>query len=773
MDSSDPGHVSQNNTPGYSFAENLTEDGTGGSNDCNEDKYKNNNDTDETELYSEDEESYADKQNDKDHAYDEFCEEMDALSNKCIHIGEDPGLPCRMKEISCHASVREDVHGAAKEVLAIVKKHHLIFCPTGEFLNDFQFSVGYTKHMVYAKFIRDKESSERVLQKIGCTRNILVRYSDQVRHSDTSLCIELLRLDEITDIVDKECGTVWDNLLEKIRSNGAAPQAIRCLVDIIAKRGGNALGFKHNGILQLIEIGAQLEWGVDVVGELFACDEKVIAERMEHTKDAIQRVLPLLHNYRNKPVDAMNSWPTGARDTNISSKIASLEHIVGGGNWRDAFAVPVFENAVTTQQIFCNEYSPTQCQEAALAVEMYIGGAKTESRVRLLDTNKDPLYPNGGLFKKLMADEDFMAVATIHGGEIVIFQSRNQASIIMLHRPLGLAADSRKIIRLEKSIQRFMTIFILENLVRYIQGDDPMASFREWNNAIMAASIFEMTTRSFHLSKYIATAAARDCLTPDNIYACIQNQLSKTAGEHVPTSRLARRAYKVDVMTMMTMTTMTVPNNDMEQEHCETVTAHKFDFKDKFARRPVASFIIRQAQRILNFSNTESIGRHVKAVQDLFLGGNVNPVTVNKRWEYLLRNKLVPHSTLHRLVTTERNKFIKVNGGNTNPYVDFDLSATDKDFLGMLQEDGKPFWARLDGSISKTSRPQNPQPYSVYTELVFKSIKERTKASNASKNKENKTQAKKSIKDPTKIAQRYRPLKRDNGYAMIVLNERS
>lgn len=119
-------------------------------------------------------------------------------------------------------------------------------------------------------------------------------------------------------------------------------------------------------------------------------------------------------------------------------------------------------------------------------------------------------------------------VGTQRGKEIVVYLDEEGTTAILLHYPLCVAGDSR---RLKDGPQlrakRGFTVAVLCNVVRYLQRRDLLSKEDDFENPIHAMLAFQIVSQGFHMPLKVAAAFYREFVTPLDVEALWENNLAK------------------------------------------------------------------------------------------------------------------------------------------------------------------------------------------------------------------------------------------------------
>jgi hypothetical protein len=206
------------------------------------------------------------------------------------------------------------------------------------------------------------------LVKIGLTRDLESRkgyYDDDGR--DQYHFVPFLKLRHLEKEMDSFLQERYRALVEAIRTNEATPKPVRKLFEMIDKRGAEYFGVKGNVIDRMVEVGAQLHYGLSVPGEVYMCSATVFDSRKRWVEEAAgiiqSHVDTFLDTTKTIDIQIVTSWNTGyyqPRDDNPHGKLfnaqAFVEYItsciIDDLREHGTLPAPAKRNATTDEEAF-------------------------------------------------------------------------------------------------------------------------------------------------------------------------------------------------------------------------------------------------------------------------------------------------------------------------------------------------------------------------------------------------------------------------------------
>lgn len=355
------------------------------------------------------------------------------------------------------------------------------------------------------------------------------------------------------NVIDEETETamqeLYNSLMEKLKTDATLHPFQRFLFRLIRDRGGGCLGrLKKTTFLQMVESSTQKhykllscqEWLMfdeDATNWLFSQATKVADKFVEQMGDIIR-----YHKAGGKVrQNATSSWPTShaalvfPRPV-LSSMVVITEMLVGPNNWNDAFARPRYVKPNNVVEAFADDYPPKDCAEAiAIIVHDVNELLRHTCGILLLDSNKTAFrgctdQERRRIFASavdLLIKNGFVWSVVLHQEEVILFM-RGTLQSVLLHLPLGVAADSRLFITEELRMLRGFAVSVLANILRAVRGQPYLTAADEFGNPIYAMLGAHTVRQGFKHHLRGVAAFYRDIATPEDTNALTMNGLTKS-----------------------------------------------------------------------------------------------------------------------------------------------------------------------------------------------------------------------------------------------------
>jgi hypothetical protein len=443
-------------------------------------------------------------------------------------------------------------------------------------------------------------------------------------------------------------------LMEVLTEDPELHACHRFLFQLIHHREGERLGLKRAIMLQVLESCCQLEHQPTLASpqEWLAFDEDMNEtlhrQAGEFADEFVDTMVDIL-GHSDLVCEGVASWPSSyvrLYPEHLSSKLIITESLVGD-KWLDAFKEPVFSNPKNAAEAFSDDYTPAQCDVALDRIE-----GKIEEWIGrtcclgLLDTNAAAFKSNTKGFQSagqlLTAKYLYVRMNALPADELVLYM-KGPLHAILVHRPWGLAADSRVIISRSWLFLRGFTVAVTTNIVRAMQDRPHLTPTETFGNPIHAMMIAMIVQFCLHMNRYIAVCFYKDVMVGPETNALTQNRLFKQFDQRTLSQRQQRSNDRLPIRV-----TSRVNNADIH------IRAHAI------LCQVVSSSDI--------FTGPDgAIGQSGQDLIDLFGEPGIDGVDLgdggNQRWSQLLRVHCPKGTLLHTDVSSMR-RHITHNAGN-------------------------------------------------------------------------------------------------------------
>ena len=484
------------------------------------------------------------------------------------------------------------------------------------------------------------------------------------------------------------------------------------------ERGGAELGLKKNIILQVVELGAKLHFGLRCDFELLMFDTEMYDARVQSVQNAFNVLHPKLEAIygRDKPVkvNLVASWPPALSKTlksgepRLFSKPVVMESIAGHSvdmEEADTVPFPAIPNATTIDEAYSTkEYTLAHRSEGRKNMKLKVDSLN-EYELLFLDSNKflfedrNKVYiqGSGGSTLQILVERGYQVDCVVWGHQMTLLAGEKKA--ILLHCPLCQAAPC--VPRpMERIIQRGMLVQLSMMVAGWCQRSNRgRLNQQTFHDAILAGYAFEHARTSLHTSWWIAAASARDVLTPESTFAMVQNDLHKRPLGEKMAFPLAK---------------------NLRQVAWGRTTKYNLGYSVKCSIMNRIMNILRQQPPQLNLSAARDLYNELDAVMH---EDEPTKKTFNKRWK-MVQKYLRPGSVLLRAI--EESMPEKSNKGNPKARgytkAEMSLKVAEMDAIKGL-ETNEEFWVLFKSNI-KGNPPVTPEKRGrkVFPNVAFRTV---------------------------------------------------
>ncbi|KAG7363940.1 hypothetical protein IV203_037142 [Nitzschia inconspicua] len=459
-------------------------------------------------------------------------------------------------EIVGESTARKIIKPYCEESATIIKEENFFESTFGKFAEHIKRRTMTRNSGVYCIL----STSGKSILKIGSTKSFRQRYQYYHERYDIEDWRFFIMVDfsNTNETVDRRMNQVYVKMMEKLNQSNKLHPFQRFLVNTLMERGGDRLGAKETIWIQMIEIGLQYELGLAVFSE-FAMFSRRVAQELYLTtsKQAqhVMRYLSVLHtkarNGETIPLQALCSWMSGV--AYLSSKIETTQCILGEhfrDQFKDTLPFPPVANPRTTHDCFdTSKYTDSQKENGRLVFFQTVTDfLDMDCGIMFMDSNKLILDNDPNCRRSahdfLTERFKFNHIETILDGEIALYLDASQLHAVVLHKPVCVASDSRKIISHKLRWKRAISVATMCNIGRLVRGEHVLSPEDRFSNPIHAMLAFHVIIRGYHSGHRQAAAFFRDFVTPESINAVLYNGLSKTA-EHDPVAGRLRLKYTI------------------------------------------------------------------------------------------------------------------------------------------------------------------------------------------------------------------------------------
>ena len=344
---------------------------------------------------------------------------------------------------------------------------------------------------------------------------------------------------------------------------------------------------------------------------------------------------------------------------------------LGCYDWEDTLPVPAVPNAETAEEIFSEDFSEEALDEAWRIMQSHVLEAAQQLYAHLLyiDSNDLICEYHGHDLTQFLESQGFEFKKSVLGDKLRLFLHKESHGIIIVHRPLGIAGDSRKFIALEAAIQRSLEAGVLQQISFRAQKLPCLPQERPKHDFVVAGACYEITNKGYHLNRRNSAAMFRNALTDQNAIA-----LCKVAGSNLSEE-----------------TAITLNVRKKERGYFKTTSDRFNDFAIiNYARNMISK---------LKSKSPAALNRLGEDLHELFQQ-NANASTQSARWNYLFRAfEKIPGSLecqeVLRMLEKQRKKN-RANQGNAQ------ATGLQQNMKDLYEED----WQRVLQNVISYDNPE-------------------------------------------------------------------
>lgn len=354
---------------------------------------------------------------------------------------------------------------------------------------------------------------------------------------------------------DAQAKAIVQDLQLQILLNEDFPYALRELNCMLLEDGAAGLGFSRRTFQQLVEIGCQdhFQKPHGRMMEFLMCDQQVLDKREAYILAATDSLWAEIRLFLTQGVTyiviCLSSWNTGAREELLSSKIVATEAL-GCQEWYNTLPEPAVPDATTAEEIFSTDFEPEAFDKALRVLQSHVQNQATvpkntgKQHILFLDTNNIVFDYHKLKLESFLVFYGFERKKRVFGGNLNLYVHHVSKEMIITHRPLCIAGDSRPEIACDQSIQRGLEAGVLQQVSFRIQNLPCLPQACPTHDFVVAGACYEMSIQGYHLSRRIAAVMFRNALTDEN---AIKASRLRASGDDKPLTRNLRnasRAYK-------------------------------------------------------------------------------------------------------------------------------------------------------------------------------------------------------------------------------------
>ncbi|KAL3912434.1 MAG: hypothetical protein SGILL_006886 [Bacillariaceae sp.] len=331
----------------------------------------------------------------------------------------------------------------------------------------------------------------------------------------------------------------------------------------------------------------------------------------------------------------------------------------------------------------------------------------TEPTVLVMDDNSLILDEDRNYGKSadyLLTQEvgfDWSHLDTTFHREIAIYLDPEGFHPVLLHRPFGIASDSRKFISMWMRVRRGLTVAILTNLQRLLRGEAVLSENDRFWNPIYGTLGFQTVMRALHFDPRHAAVFFRYFVTDESVNALTFNGLAQAKSKFV-CSRLYNASRR--------------GRNDPSNE----------DRVEKGQYRDNEWLVYTQARCILaNHRGDQSLEDTFDLIKD-HLGAGVYPSLLSFRFQSFLENNVADPTLKSQLQAFWNQK--RANKGNSQrgegKAAPREKVEDNDDCVRVLLRNcgqGEKFWIRL----KKTAPIPFTTDYYIFDAMTFEGLRRR------------------------------------------------
>ena len=417
---------------------------------------------------------------------------------------------------------------------------------TVRYLIDRPKNRGKTAH-VYAVLYKSNHS----LKKFGLTRCLDERIKVEYEKDDSVYVVSVFNFDAMQPEMDAALRSVLNEFLDTVIDDEEADSFSRSIFKIIRDDGlGRAGAFKRMA-LALCERGIQLKMGGS--GQTCECIMNDVATRKarrDMVRDAVDSLVARLgqrglHPDSGATVEALSSWRPATVDMR-SSQIDATRGVVGNSPITNAIDEPVVPNATTIDEMYRHDYPPPMVEAGRKVVTSGVERAAAADpcgnlKILVLDENKDVCFEKKGELDSIIGGNGFIRFPfPFMGDEASVFVKTKAKSVILKHKPLGVAGDARSTSDPAIVLKRGYSTGALRLIVKLMSAADP----NEGPCPFDAADAAEYVHQALHQDWRLRAATFRHVVTDLSVNAITETNLQLHSPDpNYPLSMNSRYKY--------------------------------------------------------------------------------------------------------------------------------------------------------------------------------------------------------------------------------------
>jgi len=621
-----------------------------------------------------------------------------AVSVRPMHVAGPTVDQLTMKQFS-NTRARALAKPFSQAALQVVDDANLFFDPEAPFAKDFQHTAAAKTAVIYVKFT---DGSLLLIDKYGSTSKWTQRvsYYEEQGVSPERLWT-VINYNNVPVAVDRPVCQLYSDFMNVMQTDKQLHPFQTSLFKAIRTDHGESLGLKKETVLQLLESGVQWRKNRQCQLEMLSFQNETYQRVVDQGREIAEAILEAAPKNVPRKVTSLSSWPTAcAKAGKLSSKAEIMNCIVE--SWKDAIDVAAKPDAETAEDAFSTACTPEQKEAGRQVAFETFQEHKVEGGWLHVDTNNcifrdDPNFDNKPIENVLIEDFGFVTQLVAMDGEIVMLV--HGVEVILLHSPLSLAGDSRRVIANILRILREFAVVVLSSVSRIVQGERPLTENIEFGNAINAMFAFQTVLRDFHQDPRTAAAFFRHCMTDAGTNALLENDLPKVKDPLDCDCPVARRARE-------------------GKEEQSALASRPLDWDMLFRARALCTKVVPspgtgQAPHVTDEQMTELCFQ----IQSLFTDGGVAPDSkACARWKAFLENDIRPNSRLHNRLQQTRQSFLKNSGNQSKGRIGNSVERvqSNSEVLKQCKQErgpngerpSAPFWIRAKAGKKGETMPQ-------------------------------------------------------------------
>ena len=576
--------------------------------------------------------------------------------------------------------------------------------PIGDFVSQIPDQELTNRAGVYYLFDRQHK-----LTKIGYTKNFQERFQQYQKLGFTKSQFKVaLDFDMIDDDINDSLLKLYEEAKRLLLNCKDLHPCHLHFLRALFLHGGDQLGLKVTFMLQMIESGFQLKFGLPCPMEFLMWDEEVTELWYKVAAEiawALYNLLPSAVREAGQILKLLiaiiSSWATGQSPERISSTPMINECITSV--WNDILKA-LYPNATTVEEMFSNDYSATQREQGRHLLSSLLN-ERFESSInsmQFVDSNnlvfgRDPNSAYKSIFEMLA--NEFPELSHQPGPydeEITLYVHENGQHAAIVNHPFCVANDARDFITLKHRIARGMACAALVNLARLLKGKEPLNPRNpedEFQNPINGMLCSMVARLGYHTNWMRVVVFGKHSNTPRSVNAFEDSCIVKTLPDAALTRRLRKREEALGKASTNSPFTI---NNTLEYY--------------------VRGLISRAKQ------GQEEALYH--AIMELSKKDTELVKTVWNRWKTVVKKQFKKGSELWNTLD-ELREANKVRNGNPNATDKTKETAPNNDAVAELIRNhyGKCIWVRKNAATKKLESLGDGRP--VFNALTFHSLRGR------------------------------------------------